>query len=218
MKLVAPSILSADLANLGEQIKLVERAGADWIHVDAMDGRFVPNLTFGPPVVAAAKRSTTLPIDVHLMIVEPDSLARSFVEAGADVLTVHQEEAVHLHRSLQNIKALGAKAGVAINPATPVATVREIANDMDLLLVMSVNPGFGGQSFVDFSLRKIEEAANLREREGADFLIEVDGGVDLDTVRSVRDAGADVFVAGSAIFKAEDPAATVAKFKEILSE
>ncbi|MBD3411117.1 MAG: ribulose-phosphate 3-epimerase [Ignavibacteriales bacterium] len=218
MKLVAPSILSADLANLGEQIKLVERAGADWIHVDAMDGRFVPNLTFGPPVVAAAKRSTKLPVDVHLMIVEPDALARRFVEAGADVLTVHQEEVVHLHRSLQNIKALGAKAGVAVNPATPVSTLREIANDMDLLLVMSVNPGFGGQSFVDFSLRKIEEAATLREREGADYLIEVDGGVDLETIRSVRDAGADVFVAGSAIFKSEDPEAIIKTFKEILSE
>jgi ribulose-phosphate 3-epimerase len=218
MKLVAPSILSADLANLGEQIKLVERAGADWIHVDAMDGGFVPNLTFGPPVVAAAKRSTKLPVDVHLMIVEPDALARRFVEAGADVLTVHQEEVVHLHRSLQNIKALGAKAGVAVNPATPVSTLREIANDMDLLLVMSVNPGFGGQSFIDFSLRKIEEAATLREREGADYLIEVDGGVDLETIRSVRDAGADVFVAGSAIFKSEDPAATIKTFKEILSE
>ena len=204
MSILAPSILSADMANLAQQIKLVEMSGAGWIHCDIMDGHFVPNLTFGPILVDAAKRSTILTVDVHLMIKNPDNLLEAFVKAGANYITVHQEEIIHLNRTVNRIKELGAKAGVAINPATPVSTLNDIAEYVDLVLIMSVNPGFGGQSFIPNSLKKIIETVDLRNELKSDFLIEVDGGISAKTIKSVKDAGCDVFVAGSAIFKADN--------------
>jgi ribulose-phosphate 3-epimerase len=194
MALLAPSILAADLSNLSQQIRLVELAGADWIHCDIMDGHFVPNITFGPILVNAAKRSTKLPVDVHLMIEKPDNYIESFINAGANCVTVHQEEVIHLNRTIARIKELGAKAGVAINPSTPVDFLKDIAEYVDLILVMSVNPGFGGQTFIPGTIKKIKETVILREALGAHFLIEVDGGLDTDTTPAVLDAGCDVFV------------------------
>lgn len=216
MALLAPSILNADLSNLAQQIRLVEMAGADWIHCDVMDGHFVPNLTFGPVMVKAAKRVTKLPLDVHLMIENPDKYLEEFAEAGADTITVHQEAVVHLNRTVNKIKELGIKAGVAINPATPVDTLYDIAEYVDLVLVMSVNPGFGGQSFIPGALRKIKEAAELRAKFQADFLIEVDGGLDKITTPEVLKAGCDVFVTGSSIFKSDNVTASTAELKNII--
>jgi ribulose-phosphate 3-epimerase len=191
-------------------------AGADWIHCDVMDGHFVPNLTFGPVMVKAAKRVTKLPLDVHLMIENPDKYLEEFAEAGADTITVHQEAVVHLNRTVNKIKELGIKAGVAINPATPVDTLYDIAEYVDLVLVMSVNPGFGGQSFIPGALRKIKEAAELRAKFQADFLIEVDGGLDKITTPEVLKAGCDVFVTGSSIFKSDNVTASTAELKNII--
>jgi ribulose-phosphate 3-epimerase len=217
MALLAPSILSADFTNLSQQIRLVELAGADFVHCDIMDGHFVPNLTFGPILVNAAKRSTKLPIDVHLMIEKPDNYLESFISAGANYVTVHQEEVIHLNRTITRIKELGAKAGVAINPATPVDFLKDIAEYIDLVLIMSVNPGFGGQSFIPNSLKKIREAVKLRKDLNAGFLIEVDGGVDNHTASSILEAGCDVFVSGSAIFKADNISAATAELKNLIS-
>ncbi len=201
---IAPSILSADLLKLEEQVKAVSENGADFIHVDIMDGRFVPNITFGPNIVKTLKRITDIPLDVHLMIVEPEKYINAFIDAGADILTVHQEATVHLHRALQSIKEKGVKAGVALNPATPVANIENVIEELDLLLVMSVNPGFGGQKFINRSLRKIEEARILLDNSGSRALLEVDGGINVETAKSVVKAGADTLVAGSAIFSQRD--------------
>jgi ribulose-phosphate 3-epimerase len=213
MPLIAPSILSADFARLGEEIRAVEAAGADWIHVDVMDGHFVPNITLGPLVVEAAHRSTTLPLDVHLMISEPDNFIAQFAEAGAGYISVQVEACPHLHRTIQLIRSHEARPGVVLNPATPLAAVEWIIEEVDLVLVMSVNPGFGGQDFIPGSLKKIEALRSLIEKRGGSALIEVDGGVNPDTITSVAHAGADVFVAGSAIFKTADYAATIAALR-----
>lgn len=197
---IAPSILSADFAHLGAQVAEAEAGGADWVHVDVMDGHFVPNLTIGPLVVQALRPVTTLPLDVHLMIEAPERYLEDFARAGADVLTVHWEACTHLHRTLQQIRELGVKAGVSLNPATPVSVLEEVLSEVDLVLLMSVNPGFGGQSYIPSSTAKIRKLRQLmRECESA-ALVEVDGGVNAQTIREVVVAGADVLVAGSAVF------------------
>ena len=216
MSILAPSILSADMSNLAQQIRLVEMGGAGWIHCDIMDGHFVPNLTFGPIIVEAAKRSTKLPIDVHLMINNPDNLLEDFVKAGANYITVHQEEVIHLNRTVNRIKELGSKAGVGLNPATPVSTLKDIAGYIDLVLIMSVNPGFGGQSFISNSIRKIKETVQLRKYLKADFVIEVDGGISTENIKSIKNAGCDVFVAGSAIFKADNISAATMEMANLI--
>ena len=197
---LAPSILAADFANLGAEIAAAARGGADQIHVDVMDGHFVPNITIGVPVVKSLRKITTLPLDVHLMIVDPDRYIDAFIDAGADMVSVHVEVLPHLHRTITQIKKLGAKAGVVLNPSTPVSSIEEIAADVDFVLVMSVNPGFGGQVFIPGSLKKIRSVRTLLDRAGNRAPIEVDGGVDLTTVSSVVDAGAEWLVAGHAIF------------------
>ncbi len=217
MKLLAPSILSADLSNLAQQIRLVEMSGADWIHCDIMDGHFVPNITFGPVVVKAARKCTRLPLDVHLMIKNPDNYLEDFRIAGADIISVHFEEVVHLNRTVNKIKELGAKAGVVINPSTPVSSLKDIAEYIDLLLIMTVNPGFGGQSFISNSERRISEAVELRNSLNAKFLIEVDGGINNKTIKSVLKAGCDVFVAGSSIFHNDNISAATAELKNLIS-
>lgn len=201
---IAPSILSADFARLGEEIKDVEVGGADYIHVDVMDGHFVPNITIGPLIVEAIKPITTLPLDVHLMIENPDQYIPEFAGAGADIITVHQEASLHLHRTIQLIKDSGAKPGVAINPATPVDMIREVLVDVDLVLIMTVNPGFGGQSFIPQTIEKIKQVAALREKYNLSFEIEVDGGVNVSTAEQCVLAGVDVLVAGSAVYNKSD--------------
>jgi len=207
---IAPSILSADFARLGEEVAAVDRAGADYIHVDVMDGHFVPNITIGPLVVEAVRKVTTKPLDVHLMIEHPDRYIPDFARAGADIITVHQEAVPHLHRTVQLIKSLGKKAGVSLNPATPVATLEDILEDLDLILVMTVNPGFGGQSFIPSGLNKIAALRREIDRRGLAVELEVDGGVKVDNIERIAAAGADVFVAGSAVFGTADYAATIA--------
>lgn len=216
MGLLAPSILSSDFSNLAQQIRLAEMGGADWVHCDVMDGKFVPNITFGPVVVEAVKKSTHLPVDVHLMIKEPDNFLEDFVKAGADYLSVHFEEVVHLNRTINRIKELGAKAGVVVNPATPINSLKDIAEYADLILIMTVNPGFGGQSFIPNSLRRIKELAELKEKLKANFLIEVDGGVNNKTIKKIKDAGCEVFVAGSAIFHSDNISAATAELKNLI--
>jgi ribulose-phosphate 3-epimerase len=210
---IAPSILSADFARLGAEIAAVERGGADLIHVDVMDGHFVPNLTIGPPVVRSIKKVAKVPLDVHLMIEEPDRYLDAFVEAGASMISVHVEVLPHLHRTVQAIKALGAKAGVAINPSTPVVALEEIAADLDHVLVMSVNPGFGGQTFIPRSESKIRAIRALLAREGSRASIEVDGGVDRSNAARLIDAGATILVAGNSIFGSPDPERAVQELR-----
>jgi ribulose-phosphate 3-epimerase len=202
--LIAPSILSADFARLGDEVAALERAGADWAHVDVMDGRFVPNMTIGPLVVKALRRATKLPLDVHLMIVEPERYVEAFAEAGADIITVHAEACTHLHRTLQQIRSLGKRSGVSLNPHTPEEVLRYVLELTDLVLVMSVNPGFGGQDFIPAVLPKVRNVRSMIQASGRSIHLEVDGGVKPGTARQVIQAGADVLVAGSAVFGAKD--------------
>ncbi|WP_284139907.1 MULTISPECIES: ribulose-phosphate 3-epimerase [unclassified Virgibacillus] len=204
MTKIAPSILSADFAKLGEEIKDVEAGGADYIHVDVMDGNFVPNITIGPLIVDAIKPITSLPLDVHLMIQNPDQYIQAFADAGASIITVHQEACVHLHRTIEMIKNAGVKAGVTINPGTPIEMIRDVLPNVDLVLIMTVNPGFGGQSFIYEAAEKIKQVAKWRKERNLTFEIEVDGGVNTETAKWCTDAGADVLVAGSAIFNKTD--------------
>lgn len=213
---IAPSILSADFANLGQDVKMVEELGSDYIHVDVMDGHFVPNITFGPNVVAAIRPITKLPLDCHLMIEQPELYVADFANAGADIINVHVEATPHIHRVLQLIKSLGVKAGVTINPGTPVAAIAHVLSMADLVLVMTVNPGFGGQKFIPEMMEKVAELATLRDEKGYTYEIEVDGGVTAETIGACKEAGADVFVAGSYIYDAEDPGARIQALKEVL--
>lgn len=217
-KIIAPSILTADFSNLAQQIRYVELGGADWIHCDIMDGQFVPNLTFGPIVVSSIRKITKLPLDVHLMIKNPDNLLEDFIKAGANYVTVHQEEVVHLHRTVTRIKELGAHAGVAINPATPISTLKEILEYVDMILVMSVNPGFGGQKFIENSTRKIKELSDLREQLGLDFLIEIDGGINRNNLKTISDAGCNAFVIGNSIYGNDNITAATVELKNIISQ
>ena len=218
MKKIAPSILSADFSRLGEEIRAVEDAGADLIHVDVMDGHFVPNITIGSPVVASIKKTARVPLDVHLMIEYPDRYIQSFADAGSDIITVHAEATAHLHRTVHLITETGAKAGVSINPATPLVNIRQIIGDIDLLLVMTVNPGFGGQKFIESMLPKIREARDMIDRVSPDVLLEVDGGITLQNIGAVQEAGADIFVAGSSIFLSGDYGQTIRKMRAILGD
>ncbi len=215
---IAPSILSANFARLGEDVKMVEAAGADLIHVDVMDGHFVPNITIGPLIVKALRPVTQLPLDVHLMIENPDRYVDAFVSAGADYLTVHVEACRHLHRTLQAIKETGIKAGVSLNPHTPVDAVSEVLDELDLILIMSVNPGFGGQKFIPNSLDKLRKTQQLLHRHGATHIeVEVDGGVKLNNIKEIAEAGAEILVSGSGIFKTDDPSGTIQEMKKVLA-
>lgn len=211
--IVAPSLLAADFLNIGEAVKMVNNSEADWLHLDVMDGRFVPNISFGMPIISAVKKISKKPLDVHLMIVEPEKYAEDFKEAGADHLIVHYETCPHLHRNLQQIHNLGMKAGVAINPHTSVELLNDILMETDIVLIMSVNPGFGGQKFIRRSLHKIEQLKEMIIRQGAETLIEVDGGISPDNAEAILKAGADVLVAGSTIFSAEDPPKMIERLK-----
>lgn len=216
--LVAPSILAADFTRLADEFALINESEADWFHLDVMDGRFVPNLTFGMMVVEAMKAMAAKPLDVHLMIEQPERYVEQFRQAGADVITVHQEACPHLHRVIQQIKATGAKAGVALNPATPVILLEDVLEELDLVLVMSVNPGFGGQKFIYQSIPKIRKLRQMLDERNAHALIEVDGGIGLQNAEEVLRAGADVLVAGSSIFRSPDPKETIARLKAIEKE
>ena len=218
MKRIAPSILSADFTRLGEEIKAVEDAGADWIHVDVMDGHFVPNITMGPIIVEAARQATKLPLDVHLMIENPDRFISDFISAGADLISVQAETCTHMNRTVQLIKESGAKAGVALNPATPIQAVQWVLKDIDFVLIMSVNPGFGGQQFISNSLEKIRELKKLIQSSDLSVLIQVDGGVNKGTIKDVSLAGADVFVAGSAVFGSDDYKETIRTFRSLIDK
>ena len=212
---IAPSLLSVDFARMADQLAMIEAAGADWLHVDVMDGVFVPNLTFGVKVIETVRKLTSLPLDVHLMTVEPEKYFESFAKAGASGLTVHVETAPHLHRQLMRIKELGCTAGATMNPGTSLDTVRDVAGDLDLLLIMTVNPGFGGQQFIPHSLDKVRRARQMLDAIGSTAMLEVDGGVSRETIRSCYDAGADTFVAGNAIFSAADPVAEVQALRNL---
>ncbi|WP_113662475.1 ribulose-phosphate 3-epimerase [Pedobacter nanyangensis] len=213
--LIAPSILSADFANLQRDVEMINQSEADWFHVDVMDGVFVPNISFGFPVITAAKKYAKKPFDVHLMIIDPDRYITDFAKAGADVITVHYEACTHLHRTIQLIKSVGCKAGVALNPHTPVSFLKDILQDIDLALVMSVNPGFGGQAFIPQTLNKVRELKQMSQQINPNLYIEVDGGVGIQNIASLIEAGANVFVAGNAVFAAPNPAQMIAELKNV---
>lgn len=215
MPLIAPSVLSADFANLQRDIEMINQSDADWFHVDVMDGVFVPNISFGFPVIKAVKKYATKPLDVHLMIVNPDRYIQEFADAGADILTVHYEACPHLHRTIQAIKKAGMKAGVSINPHTPVSVLEDVICDLDLVLIMSVNPGFGGQSFIERTYSKISYIREIIAENEAKCLVEVDGGVNGDNVKALVEAGADVLVAGNYVFGHSDPFEAIRSLKEI---
>lgn len=213
---IAPSILSADISNLGEEINMLEEGGADWIHVDVMDGHFVPNLTFGSNVVAASKKLTDLPLDVHLMVEEPEKMIDNFIQAGATSLSIHAEATKNIHQVMQYIKEKGVNSGVVINPGTPVSFIENVLPIVDMVLVMTVNPGFGGQAFISEMLEKINILDTYRKEKEYDFLIQVDGGINNETIKSCREAGADVFVAGSNIFGAASPQEQIQTLKNLV--
>ncbi|WP_300486400.1 ribulose-phosphate 3-epimerase [Flavobacterium sp.] len=215
--IIAPSVLAADFANLQRDIEMINNSEADWFHIDIMDGVFVPNISFGMPVLEAITKHAHKTIDVHLMIVDPDRYIKTFKDLGANILTVHYEASTHLHRTLQAIKAEGMKAGVALNPHTNVALLEDVINDIDMVCLMSVNPGFGGQSFIENTYKKIKQLKEIINRNNASTLIEIDGGVTNQNARQLIEAGADVLVAGSYVFKASDPIATIADLKKITS-
>ncbi len=215
MALIAPSLLSANFLQLEADCQMLNKSEADWFHLDVMDGRFVPNISFGLPVIEHIRKATTKICDVHLMILEPGQYAEAFKKAGADILTVHVEACPHLHRNIQQIKSLGMKAGVAVNPHTPVSGLEDIIQDLDLVCLMSVNPGFGGQQFIPHTLQKIKSLKAMIQQTGSSALIEIDGGVTLDNAASIIAAGADVLVAGNTVFKSADPVATIAALKKI---
>lgn len=217
MAYLAPSILAADILNLKQDIQIVEKNGADFIHVDVMDGHYVPNIAFGPEIVNALAKVTQLPLDVHLMMIEPHKHIKSFAEAGSSIITVHQEVCDHLDRVINQIKETGCKAGVSINPATPIENLSNILSEVDLVLLMTVNPGFGGQEFISYSYDKIRKLSNIKSNRKYTFLIEVDGGIYLDNVASILNAGAEVIVTGSGIFKQENIAEACSKFKVIVN-
>lgn len=218
MKQLAPSILSADFSRLGECVCQIEKAGADIIHVDVMDGHFVPNISFGAAVMKSLCGRTSMPFDVHLMIEDPDRYLEDFITDNTEYITVHAEACIHLHRTIQHIKSSGAKAGVAVNPATPLSAVECVLEDVDMILIMSVNPGFGGQKFISSVLPKIRKLDELRRENNLDFTIEIDGGINPDNVKTVTDAGVDIVVAGSSVFGAADIEARVKEFREILQK
>ena len=213
---IAPSILSADFARLGDEVKAVVAAGADWIHFDVMDNHYVPNLTFGPMVCQALRKHSTVPIDVHLMVEPVDALAQAFAKAGADLVSFHPDASTHVDRTLQLVKGEGCQAGLVFNPAAPLDVLEWVIDKIDLVLVMSVNPGFGGQGFIDSALRKVEKARKIIDASGRDIRLEVDGGIKVDNIRRVADAGADTFVAGSAIFGQRDYAQVIAAMRAAL--
>jgi ribulose-phosphate 3-epimerase len=217
MKLIAPSILSADFSKLGDEIRAVEKAGADWIHIDVMDGHFVPNITIGPLVVEAVKKVTDLTLDVHLMIENPDKYIQAFADAGADLITVQVETCVHLNRVIQMIHQTGAKAGAVLNPSTPLSTLDWELDTLELVMLMGVNPGFGGQKFIPATLKKVRALRKIIEERGLTTLIEMDGGVSKDTIKEIADAGVDVLVSGSAIFGTDDYAVTIEAFRELIA-
>jgi ribulose-phosphate 3-epimerase len=216
-KLIAPSILSADFSRLGEEIKSVEAAGADWIHIDVMDGHFVPNITIGPLIVEAARKVTKLPLDVHLMIENPQNYVADFIKAGADWVSVHIEEGYHHDRTLNLIKTLGAKAGIVLNPATPLSAIEGVLELVDYVLLMSVNPGFGGQSFIPYCLDKAKALKTMIQKTGRSILIEMDGGIKENNIASIAGAGVDVFVAGSAVFGSSNYKTTIANMKKLIN-
>jgi len=216
MNKLSPSILSADFSKLGEEIKKVENGGADYIHIDVMDGHFVPNITLGPAIIKSIRKTTNMAFDVHLMIENADDFIEDFYNAGADIITVHQESCIHLHRTIQKIKSLGIKAGVSLNPATPVCMIKDIISDVDMVLLMSVNPGFGGQSLIKSVKTKFEEVKDLVHEKGLNIEIEIDGGVTCDNLKEVLSWGANVIVAGSAIYNSKDVTEETKKFKKIM--
>lgn len=216
MAKLAPSLLSADFSKLGKEIETIEKGGADYVHLDVMDGIYVPNITFGAPVIKKIRGTTKLPFDVHLMVNRPERFIDDFIDAGSDIITVHPEASIHLHRTLQQIREKGAKAGVSLNPSTPLDVLEYIIDDVDLILIMSVNPGFGGQSYIPAMTEKIIKLKDMIIKSGNDIILEVDGGIKLDNAKAIIDAGADLIVVGSGIFAAEDVEGRVKKFKELI--
>lgn len=218
MAQIAPSLLSADFANLAEEIKKIERGGADYLHLDVMDGVFVPNITFGPPVISKLRKVTNLPFDVHLMIDKPELFIKDFADAGANILTIHPEASIHLHRTIQEIKRYGMKAGVSLNPSTDISALNYVLEDIDLILVMTVNPGFGGQAFISTMIDKIKDLRKIIDERGLDIILEVDGGVKLSNAKDLVDIGVDLLVAGSEIFGADDVEERTREFKLIIDK